>query len=431
MRRAAAIGALAGALLVVVLIARSDGGGRELRAAFPSAVNMVKGAEVRAGGVKVGTVRGIELRGERAELRLGIDDDAVWPLHAGTHAQIRLGGNVSYANRYVELVPGSGTGRPLGDGARLPARDATSPLEFDELFNTFDTRTRAGMGALVDRGAATFGPRGGALREGLPVAGRALHEGGAFLSEVSADPARLRTLLRTTAGTADALARRDGDLRELVGATAQTLTAVAAGGRDVRATVRELPGALRAARTTLARTSRSLVGVDALVADIAPGARRLRTLAPPLRDALTTLRAVAPELNATLRTLRRGGPGIASFLRAASAQVTRLRPALERLEPMTACLRAYSPEIAGFLSTWASFPTMRDSIGRIAQLNGQALPIPNGTPLNSAATMALFPQLRYGLARPPGFGVDQPWLRPECGAGAAGIDATKDPEARG
>jgi len=430
MRRAASIGALAVALLAVWLIARSGGDGRELRAAFPSVVNIVEGAEVRAGGVKVGTVRGIELRGERAELRLGIDDDAVWPLHAGTRAQIRLGGNVSYANRYIELVPGPGGGRPLADGAQLPARDATSPLEFDELFNTFDTRSRAGMGALIDRGATTFGPRGTELREGLAVAGRGLGEGGAFLSELSADPSRLRTLLRTTAGTADALARRDGELRELVDATAQTLTAVADSGGDVRATLRQLPGALRAARGTLARTDRSLGGVDALVGDIAPGARRLRRLAPPLGAALTTLRAVAPELEATLRALRRGGPGIARFLRAAIPQVQRLRPALERLQPMSACLRAYSPEVAGFLSTWASFPTMRDSIGRIAQLNGQSLPIPNGTPQNSSATIAAFPQLRYGLVRPPGFGADEPWLRPECGAGAEGIDVARDPEAK-
>ncbi|HEX6388011.1 MAG TPA: MlaD family protein, partial [Solirubrobacteraceae bacterium] len=259
MKRALPIGGLVLALVALVLVLRSGDDGRELRATFPSAVNLVEGAEVRAGGVKVGTVRAIELRGERAELRLRIDDDA-WPLRAGTRAQIRLGGNVSYANRYIELAPGPGSGRALADGAQLPARDASSPLEFDELFNTFDARTRAGMGALIDRGAATFGPRAQELRDGLDVGGRGLGEGGRFLSELSADPAQLRTLLRTTAGTARALARRDGDLRTLVGATAETLTAIADSGDDVRATLRALPPALRTARGTLARTDRSLLG---------------------------------------------------------------------------------------------------------------------------------------------------------------------------
>jgi len=429
MTRAVTIGALLAALVALVVVLRAGDETRELRAAFPSAVNVVKGAQVRSGGVSVGSVRAIRLRGERAELVLGIDEDA-WPLHAGTQAQIRLGGNVSYANRYIELVPGPGSGRELADGATLPARDASSPLEFDELFNTFDTRTRAGTGTLIDRGAATFGPRARQLREGLAVGGRGLGEGGRFLSELSADPILLRTLLRTTAGTADALARHDAELRDLVGATARTLTAVADSGGDVRATLNALPGTLHRARGVLARTDRSLRGVDALVGDIAPGSRRLRQLSQPLRGTLASLRAIAPELDATLRTLRRRGPGIAHFLRAAVPQVDRLRPALDRLQPMTACLRAYSPEIAGFLSTWGSFATMRDATGRIAQVNGQALPIPNGTPLNSAASLAAFPQLRYGLLRPPGFGAGESWMRPACGATADGLDAANDPEAR-
>ena len=48
----------------VVIVARGDAA-TTLRATFPSAVNVVKGAEVRAGGVRVGKVDAIELHGRR------------------------------------------------------------------------------------------------------------------------------------------------------------------------------------------------------------------------------------------------------------------------------------------------------------------------------------------------------------------------------
>jgi len=36
---------------------------------------------------------------------------------------------------------------------------------------------------------------------------------------------------------------------------------------------------------------------------------------------------------------------------------------------------------------------------------------------------------KYALVRPPGYNAGQPWMLPDCGAGADGLDATKDPEA--
>ena len=50
-----------------VIVARGDGG-HDLKATFPSAVNVVPGAEVRTGGVRVGKVGSIEVHGDAARL---------------------------------------------------------------------------------------------------------------------------------------------------------------------------------------------------------------------------------------------------------------------------------------------------------------------------------------------------------------------------
>jgi phospholipid/cholesterol/gamma-HCH transport system substrate-binding protein len=421
--------ALAVVLVVVGAIVLAGNGGHTLKATFPSAVNVVPGAEVRTGGLRVGKVESISVHGSAARLTLAIDDDRIWPLRQGTRAGIRLGGTVSYANRYVELTPGPGNARALPDGAELPAQDATSPFEFDELFNTFDTKTRAGLGRLIDRGAATLGPRGAELRAGLRDGGHALGEAGKTFAALSADPRALETLVRAGAATAGELARNDPQLRDLIDGAAETLTTVAETESGVRATIRRLPATLRTARATLARLDSSLGGVDGLVRDIAPGARRLRRVAAPLRSAVGTLGDVAPQLGATLRRVQRSGPTIARFLDDAVPQVQRLRPTLRRLEPMTACLRAYTPEIASFFSTWASLSTNLDASGRYAQLNGQAYPFPNVMPVPSATVVRTFPQLRYALLRPPGLNADQPWLRPSCGADEKILDPANDPEA--
>lgn len=401
-----------------------------VHAAFPSAINVVTGAEVRAGGVKVGEVKDIELRGARADLQLEIADERLWPLRRGTTASIRLGGNASYANRYVEVVPAAGTAPALPAGGRLVTRDATSPVEFDELFNVFDSTTRAGLGQLIDTSADTFGGRGTQVADGLRTAGPAFTEARGTFEALSDDPYALRALVRSTGAVASRLATHEGRLRALVTDAATTLSAAARSDDDLRATLRGLPRTLQNARGTLARTDRSLAGVDGLVRGIRPGAAELRRTALPLRQAVARLATVAPDLRATLARIRSDGGTIARFLTDAVPQLTRLRPVLARVAPMVGCLRSYVPEIAATFSTWASFTTGADANGRYAWLNPQAMPFPNTESRNSADIATAFPALRYAFIRPPGLNVGEPALDPACGADGAGLDPEQDPEAR-
>jgi phospholipid/cholesterol/gamma-HCH transport system substrate-binding protein len=100
--------------------AQAAEGSVELGARFNSVSGVERGTDVRMAGVKVGTVRGIELNVERAEalVTMAVDQKLV-PLDDGTTARIQseglLGGN------YINLEPAAGFGQiePCGDGEEL------------------------------------------------------------------------------------------------------------------------------------------------------------------------------------------------------------------------------------------------------------------------------------------------------------------------
>ncbi|WP_018147013.1 MlaD family protein [Henriciella marina] len=100
--------------------AQAAEGSVELGARFNSVSGVERGTDVRMAGVKVGTVRGIELNVERAEalVTMAVDQKLV-PLDDGTTARIQseglLGGN------YINLEPAAGFGQieACSDGEEL------------------------------------------------------------------------------------------------------------------------------------------------------------------------------------------------------------------------------------------------------------------------------------------------------------------------
>jgi hypothetical protein len=135
----------------------------------------------------------------------------------------------------------------------------------------------------------------------------------------------------------------------------------------------------------------------------------------------------------TLRTGARAAPAIDRFLRAATPFMPQLGSVLGQLAPMVGCLRPYGPEIAGQIVDWAGFQGNYDQFGHYQRAAQQKPPFAPGTPLTSVQIVnGLFRNhIFYAMPRPPGLGAGQPWLIPECGAGADALDVTEDPELGG
>jgi phospholipid/cholesterol/gamma-HCH transport system substrate-binding protein len=338
---------------------------------------------------------------------------------------------VSYSDRYVELIPGSPSAPKLADGARLPTTDTVTPVEFDQLFNVFNTAGRTALGRIVDTGASTLGRRAPALSRDLRVAAPALDQIAGVLRQLGEDPTALETLVASGAHTAGTLRDHQAQLVDLVGSAADTFSTVAQNAQGTELTLAKLPGALDAARSTLTNLDPTLHSLDGLVGDLTPGAIRLRSLSAPLDAAVHTLGRVAPQLDGTLAVVQRRGPAVTRLLHTARPVLDDLRPALTQLGPIAACVRPYVPELAGWFSTWASMGSYYDAGGHYGRVLAQAFPFPDDSSSRPSTVTSAFRDLGYALIRPPGYSAGSTWYQPSCGAGPDGLDPAQDPELGG
>jgi virulence factor Mce-like protein len=426
-----AIIVVAGFVLFAVWAASTRTQAHHVRAAFPSAMSLVPGLDVQANGVDVGKISSVEYKDGQALVGLGIDDEGIWPLHRGTTATIRYGTTAGNGTRRVDLVPGPESAPVIGEGGVIAERDTRAPVEFDEIFRTMDAQARSHMRSLVGRTAQTLDGRGTRLNHALRTGAPAVEAAGGLFGELAANDGSLKALIASTHRAARTLASRKDQLAGLVTVASRTFGTFAANTRAVGSSIRQAPGTLQDARTTLARLDTSVGGLTALVRDAAPGAAQLPGLAVDARPAVDQLAQTAPVIGELLRSGRVAAPNVTRMLTKGDPFARRLTPILADLAPMFGCLRAYSPEIAGTMSNWAGYAQNYDGYGHYARMNVLGGPTSfTSTPAMSTADVAKIPGLVYAMPRPPGMNEGAPWLLPECGVGADALDPSKDPEDR-
>jgi len=403
----------------------------EVRAVFSEAVSLYSGLDVRVDGLDAGKIKKIENIDGQAIVTLGIDDDAVWPLHQGTTAAIRYGSTIGNGTRIIELVPGPKTGPELPEGGIIQNASTIEATEFDQVFDTLDRKTRASLQGMLTGTGDTFGPRERELRAAVTETGPGLEAIAGFADDLARDEPALRAFVANTNRVTRTLAARRDDISGLVQVAASTFNEFAQNTAGIQGSLDEFAPAVRETRTTLARLDTSVNKLDGLMTDLKPGARQLGGLARDLRPALASLRETVPLAVRTFRTARTASPAITSLLKKAQPFSRDAAPALTDLAPMLGCIRPYAPEIIGLMSNWSSMGSSFDGLGHYARIQ------PNTSATASSATPPIdsgpFTRLTgqgYALTRPPGYQAGKPWFMPECGITPDGLDPFKDPSDR-
>jgi virulence factor Mce-like protein len=163
--------------LVAVFIAYNANSGLpfvptyDLNAQLPSGGKLVKGNEVRVGGFRVGVVKDIKpevttVNGERrsvavAELNL---DKKIEPLAKDTKFRVRP--RSALGLKYIELQPGTSKAT-WQSGDTVPVEQSSEPLEFEDLFSTFDRETRPNIQRATDGFGNAFAGRGRAINNSI------------------------------------------------------------------------------------------------------------------------------------------------------------------------------------------------------------------------------------------------------------------------
>src|SRR3954463_15734678 len=126
--------ALATGVLVVTIGNLSFGGTHTYKAVFADATGVNKGDDIRVAGVKVGTVKGVEISDRtRAMITFSVDDAT--SVTEATHATIKYRNLVG--QRYIALTQEVGSSDKLSDGATIPIARTAPALDLTELFNGF------------------------------------------------------------------------------------------------------------------------------------------------------------------------------------------------------------------------------------------------------------------------------------------------------
>lgn len=436
MRRALPFALLAVAVVVVVLIAASSSGGSShtIRAQFSSAEQLAPGLEVRIAGRKVGDITAVRLAGQRPVVTMEITEGDVWPLPAGTTATERWGSTTSLEYRYIELAPGRSSAAPLPEGALLGPANTQTAVELDSFYRIFRGQTNTDLRNLVTELGNTLATAGPGLRSGLSSAPGGLDQTSAVLAELGADQSALNQLVTQGNRVTSALNSRQADLGPLVDHAGATFDELARNATAEQNALDRAPAALSAGTGTLNRLDTSLNGLTTLLDDIAPGAISLRTLAPTARDALLELNRIAPLATSALKKGTSAAAPLNKLLDAGTTFLPKLGSTVGQLAPMVSCVLPYGPEIAGTLSTWSGFNQNYDAGGHYARtfdLSGNPYIIA-GTGLTSQQVISSAAGgLTYAMPRPPGLNAGQPFLQPQCDAGASSLVASQDPESGG
>src|SRR6185436_8857312 len=202
---------------VALLLFRGDGG-YTVTAEFINAGQIVKGNEVKAGGVAIGSVKSIDVTQDgHAKVQFSIKDGDYKPLRRGTEVMIKQASLSGIANRYIDLKLGPANGEEIPDGGTIGPDETATAVELDQIFNMFDPRTRKGLQDFFKGSAAMLHGKGNELRRGVHYLNPALSTGARLFKELTRDDALLERFLVDSGTLVNALASRRDDLTGVVG----------------------------------------------------------------------------------------------------------------------------------------------------------------------------------------------------------------------
>lgn len=267
--RLAVFAVVAGAVLVTVLATidpLGGEGGTLHRADFSSASRLAPGDDVRVAGVRVGSVRSVELT-EEATARVTFDVPDDLGLTRATRAEIRyldLTGN-----RYLALVDPGGDAAPLPAGSVI-GLDRTRPaLDLDQLLDGFEPL----LVALSPEEVNDFTLD--------------------LVRTLQGDGATVRSLVRRTASLTNGLAERDRLIADVITNLDASVGAVAGRHAELARLVRDLrvfAAGLARDRDTVGRAIGHVDTMTVLMTDL------LEETRPATRKDIAHLRRISETL---------------------------------------------------------------------------------------------------------------------------------------
>jgi phospholipid/cholesterol/gamma-HCH transport system substrate-binding protein len=404
----------------------------QIKVPFNEATQLAEQSDVRISGVNVGKVQNIALapNGRQALATVDIDDKYA-PLPESTRAILRT--KTLLGETYIELTPGSRQSPDLSDGGTVPEANVAQSVQLDEIFRTFDSKTRAAFQGWMQDAAIAVNGEGQSLSYAIGEFEPTFTEFDKLFRTLDTQRVAVGQLFRNGATTFQSLRGREGELASLIQSSNAVFQTAARRERDIEALFRAFPTFLDESRLTVARLKGFAVKTDPLMRQLVPAAEQLSPtlisfakLAPEAKgffEGLAPVIARAPDGFPALRKLFRDN--FPPLLRA-------LDPFLRNLNPIFTGLNLYKREVTSLFgnlaATFRAELTLENEAGEhqhylraMGPINAESLSTYPGRLNVNRNSPYSPPRWADGLASGvlPGYDTRQ------CGAG---ITATIDPE---
>jgi phospholipid/cholesterol/gamma-HCH transport system substrate-binding protein len=403
----------------------------EIEVPFTEATQLAQQSDVRISGVSVGKVQDIVVAPDGVHSLAKVDiNDKYAPIPAGTRAILRT--KTLLGETYIELTPGDRDGKKLADGGTLPAAQIAESVQLDEIFRTFNPRTRAAFQSWQQEAAVAIEGRGADLSYAFGELEPAFIQFDRLFRVLDSQRLAVRRLFRNAATSLNALRGRQGELAGLVRNSNAVFSTTAARDRQIEALFRAFPTFEDESRLTL---------------------NRLKSFSINATPVLRQLVPVAEQLSPTLVALSKFAPQAKGFFEGVKPVIARAPtafPALRKLfrDQFPPLLRAVDPFLRNFNPILSGLDLYKHELtatmGNVASLANAKLPEENARGEHVHYLRAMGPFNPESLATYPGRtttnrtnAYPQPLAAKSLATGlpsfdtracASGITATLDPE---
>jgi virulence factor Mce-like protein len=325
--------------------------GYRFQVAFQNAYDLADQADVRVAGVSVGKVVGKQLDTQANGTLVTVQmTNKYAPIHRNATAILRE--KTLLGETYVQLNPGSRNSPALPDGGRLPVSHVIPAVQLDQIFNTFDPKTRAAFRSWQQDLATAIKGNDQNLNNvlgNLPTFAVNLTQ---LLQVLDIEHSSVVQLVQNGGTTFAALNRDPAALQNLIRAGETTFHTTAANNNSLADIFHILPTFLTEQRLTMAQLQSFSQNADPVIRGLIPVAQQLGPTLKSVNQLSPNLRHLFVQLGPLVTAANKGLPATQAVLKGLNPNgvLDQLGPFLEQLNPILVWLGGHQQLISDFIS---------------------------------------------------------------------------------
>ncbi|HMJ37626.1 MAG TPA: MlaD family protein [Baekduia sp.] len=333
--------------------------GYRVQVAFPEATALANQSDVRISGVSVGKVIRLEPNARRDRTTATIELRPKYaPIPRDTKAILRV--KSLLGETFVELTPGNRRGPSVPDNGSLHDAAVSPTVEIDEIFSTFDAKTRAAFRTWMQSQAAAVQGRGtdiNAFFGQLPGFTQKFDD---LFTTLDAQQAATSKAISTTGEVFDAISQREGELRGLVTDSERLFATTAARNRQLAQIFEKLPRFERESSATLPKLTAFGQKAQPVVEQLQPAATQMKPAFAALDQLAPQFDGFFGQLKDVVKASEAGLPAFDRILGNLPPLFDAFQPFLRNANPMVDYIGKNKREVTSFFANTAAASEARD-----------------------------------------------------------------------